>query len=92
MHCCLPLVGTSSPRPLLAPAGSVPMPACGARVRCDRPGLPSPPHALPRRMVVNGVAIGSDYDKLFLYICTASPADPKPDACYDLPERMRHQG
>lgn len=43
-------------------------------------------------MVVNGVGIGSDYDKLFLYICTASSANPKPDACYDLPERMRHQG
>ena len=50
------------------------------------------PGPLPRRMVVNGVAIGSDYDKLSLYICTASTASPKPDACYNLPENMRHQG
>ncbi|KAI7839599.1 hypothetical protein COHA_006666 [Chlorella ohadii] len=51
-----------------------------------------PRHTFVPWMVVNGVAIGSDYDKLFLYICTASSANPKPDACYDLPERMRHQG
>lgn len=62
----------------------------------NNPAEPRPTLLLPDpllcRMVVNGVAIGSDYDKLFLYICTASSASPKPDACYDLPERMRHQG
>ena len=43
-------------------------------------------------MLVSGVPIGNDYDRLERYVCAASPLEGRPAACYELPENMRHQG
>ncbi len=40
-------------------------------------------------MVINGVPIGNAYDQLERYVCAASTAKDKPEACYTLPEKMK---
>lgn len=40
-------------------------------------------------MVVNGVPIGNAYDRLERYVCAASAAKDKPEACYTLPDDMK---
>jgi hypothetical protein len=44
------------------------------------------------QIVVNGVAIGNDFEKLERYVCVAAPAAARPDACYQLPKGLAHQG
>jgi hypothetical protein len=52
--------------------------------------LAPPPHA--SQIVVNGVALGGDFERLERYVCAAAPAAARPPACYDLPEGLKHMG
>ncbi|KAL4428837.1 hypothetical protein ABPG77_005275 [Micractinium sp. CCAP 211/92] len=52
----------------------------------------NPPKNFVPWMVINGVPIGNAYDQLERYVCAASTAKDKPEACYTLPEKMKWQG
>ena len=51
-----------------------------------------PKHQFVPWMVVNGAALGADYDNLDRYICVGITADARPAACSVLREALRHQG
>ncbi|EFN56067.1 hypothetical protein CHLNCDRAFT_145552 [Chlorella variabilis] len=43
-------------------------------------------------IVVNGVAIGADFENLERYVCAVAPAASRPTACYELPPGLAYQG
>lgn len=45
----------------------------------------------PKQMTVNGVAIGSDFERLERYVCAAAPASGRPQACYVLSPALANQ-
>jgi interferon gamma-inducible protein 30 len=51
-----------------------------------------PRHTFVPWIVVNGVALGGDFERLERYVCAAAPAAARPPACYDLPEGLKHMG
>jgi hypothetical protein len=44
------------------------------------------------QILVNGVAIGGDFENLERYVCAAAPAASRPEACYQLPSSLQHMG
>jgi interferon gamma-inducible protein 30 len=50
-----------------------------------------PKHKFVPWIVVNGAAIGSDFENLDRYICVALDLDPMPAACLSLPRGLDHQ-
>ena len=51
--------------------------------------LTPPPHT---QVVVNGVALGGDFERLERYVCACAPAARRPGACAELPPTLQRMG
>jgi hypothetical protein len=91
---CAPLLGClTCIRALRATPSTAAAVACTPSTAAATPPPPRPPPPLaPVQIVVNGVAVGNNFERLERYVCASGPANARPAACYDLPEDMRHQG